>query len=332
MSTENSTPELTDLLEDGLQVCLGKSVKIATFEELALSEAKTHTISRLHLTFTDGYDLTVIFKRLTPQSGKEASREVLAYQSLLADEDLGAPQLYAAICDETCNQYWLLLEDVGSRRLDRCGLTERVEAIRWAARMHATYQNRQAELNKFPWLGEHGIQFYTALMTTARSRISESSYQTTIDRFDRLMADFQETIDYLDRQPRTLIHGDLSDHNLFVKTGNLAETGCPLHIRVIDWEWIAIGVGAWDLEKLLSGYDSVRVDLIQVYCEEFSHQMGTTLDQNTLGLTLHHCKILRVLWKLGCPPPPPTGVTWDQDGIDRLLDEMSGLQKQIGRN
>jgi aminoglycoside/choline kinase family phosphotransferase len=321
-----------DLLEDGLQVCLGKPAKIAALEELALSEAKTHTISRLHVTFTDGCDLNVIFKRLISQLGKEASREVLAYQSLLADKRLGAPQLYAAICDEGHNQYWLLLEDVGSRRLDRCGLAERVEAIRWAARMHATYQNRQAELGRFPWLGEHGLQFYSALMTIAQSRISELSHQATLDRFERLMATFQATIDYLDQQPQTLIHGDLSDHNLFVETDSLVEAGGPLRIRVIDWEWIAIGVGAWDLEKLLSGYDSVREELIRVYCEEFSRQMGTTLDQNTLGLTLHHCKIVRVLWKLGCPPPPPTGVTWDQAGIDRLLDEMSGLQQQIGRN
>lgn len=338
MSTENSTPELMDLLEGTLQGCLEKSVQIATLEERALSEAKTHTISRLHLTWTNGQVLSIIFKRLTPQSSKEASREVLAYQSLLTDKNLGAPQLYAAICDEASHRYWLLLEDIRAPRLDQCGFAERVAAIRWAARMHATYQNRQAELCELPWIGNHGLQFYPALITIARSRICKSSCQATIDQFEQLMATFQATIDYLDQQPQTLIHGDLSDHNLFVETdslveaGDLVKTGSPLRIRVIDWEWIAIGVGAWDLEKLLSGYDLVREALIQVYCEEFSRQIGTELDRNRLELTLHHCQILRVLWKLGCPPPPPTGVTWDQDGIDRLLDQMSRLQKQIGKN
>lgn len=326
MSAKDSQPNLLYLLEDGLRSCLKKTVSIATIEEHLLHEIRTHAISRLHVTFVDGGALDVIFKQLTPQSSKDISREVLAYQTVLTDSSLGAPQLYASVCDAVCGQYWLLLENVGLQRLDHCGLPERVAAVRWAARMHATYQNRQTELQSLPWLGIHGVEFYRMLATVARCRISELSQQETLNRFDQVMVTFQETVNYLDRQPRTLIHGDLSDHNLFIEVGN------PLRIRAIDWEWIAIGVGAWDLEKLLSGYDANREYLVDSYCEEFTRLGGVALKRQDLQATLHHCKILRVLWKLGCPPPPPTGITWDTDGFDRLLDEMSNLQKQTVNN
>lgn len=313
-------PDLLSFLETVFCCSIDRSSKITSVKERPLNESRTHPISRLHLTFANGRELNLIFKQLCSQPSKDASREVLAYQSLLTEGGLGAPKVYGSICNPEQKRYWLLLEDVGSQRLDHCGLAERIEAIRWAARMHGGYQNRQTELSRFTWLDKHGTGFYLTLANAARSRICSINHQQILDDFDQLMISFQTIIDYLKEQPQTLIHGDLSDHNLFI------ETGRTLSIRVIDWEWIAMGVGAWDLTKLLPSNPEIKEKLKRIYCEEFTRQTGITVDQARLETTLHYCQILRVLWKIGCPSPPPSGVTWDETGIQRLLNEMRQLQ------
>jgi aminoglycoside/choline kinase family phosphotransferase len=311
-------------MEDGVRRWVQGPVEIVAIEARPLGEVKTHAISRFQLTLRTGQRLDVIFKRLRRQPGKDVGREVLAYRRLLADGQLGAPRLYASACDDRRGRYWLLLEDVGNRRLDDCGTDERVEAVRWAARMHAAYHDRQDALRGLRCLGEHGPAFYTSLVTAARARLVAAWETGALRRFDRLMARFPETVEVLDQQPRTLVHGGLSDHNILVQGDG------PVRIRPIDWEWAAIGAGAWDLAKLLAGGTSAA-ELRAVYLDELRRAGAAAgpcaLDAAAFDVALRQCAILRALWGLGCPPPPPPGVSWDHAGLDRILDEIAAFQE-----
>lgn len=328
---EDPVTALTTMLGRGLRLradgLVDRSVEVVTIDERSrrdsdISQHSTHPISRLRLTLTSGRRLDVILKRLRPQPGKDVCREVLTYRRLLADGRFGAPRLYASVCDDAHERYWLLLEYVGKCGLDRCGVDERVAAVRWAARMHATYYGRPAKLRDLGCLGEHGPQFYDALMSAARLRLTRWGEPAASPRFDRLMARFHETVEFLDTQPRTLIHGDLSDSNVFVQRNG------RWRIRPIDWEWAAIGVGAWDLDKLLAGRDSAKPRLQAAYLDEFARQTGAPLDTRALETMLAHCAIVRMLWNLGCPSPPPRGVRWDNAGINQLLDQIAVLQER----
>lgn len=329
--TEDPTTALSSMLERGLHLRMDgvveRSIEVVAIDQQSLSDSdipqrSTHPISRLRLTLTSGRQLNVILKRLRPQPGKDVCREVLTYRRLLADGRLGAPQLYASVYDDARERYWLLLEDVGKCALGRCGVDERVAAVRWAARMHATHHGRPTELRDLGCLGEHGPQFYDTLTSAAWLRLTSWAEPAASARFNRLMARFHQTVEFLDTQPRTLVHGDLSDTNLFVQRNG------RWRIRPIDWEWAAIGVGAWDLDKLLAGDGSAKPQLQAAYLDEFARQTGTPLDTRTLETVLTHCAIVRMLWNLGCPSPPPQGVRWDGVGINRLLDQIAVLQER----
>lgn len=332
MTTQDPITTLSSMLAPGRHPhtdgTVKRSIEVASIDGRIVSDShilprSTHPISRLRLTLTNGQQVNVIFKRLRPQAGKDVCREVLTYRRLLANGHLGAPDLYASVCDQARERYWLVLEDVGKRPLSRCGVNERVEAVRWAARMHATYHGRTAELRALECLGEHGPQFYDALASAARLRLNRCAERPALDRFNCLMAHLCRTVEFLDAQPRTLIHGDLSDTNLFVQYNS------RWRIRPIDWEWAAIGIGAWDLHKILVGDISTRGQLQAAYLDEFAHQAGMVLDTRIFETTLTHCAIVRALWNLGCPSPPPKGVRWDSVGINRLLDQIAELQEHV---
>lgn len=332
MTTEDPITALTSMLAPGRHLhrdwTVDSSIEVATIDGWMVSDSpisprSTHPISRLRLTLTNGQQVTAIFKRLRPQPGKDVCREVLTYRRLLSNGHLGAPDLYASVCDQAQQRYWLLLEDVGERALSRCGVNDRVEAVRWAARMHATYHGRTAELRALECLGEHGPQFYHALASAARLRLNRCAERPALDRFNRLMARLDRTVEFLDAQPRTLIHGDLSDANLFIQYNSRSR------IRPIDWEWAAIGLSAWDLDKLLVGDISTRAQLRAAYINEFVDHAGVSLDAHIFEIVLTHCAIVRALWNLGCPSPPPKGVGWDGVGINRLLDQIAELQEHI---
>lgn len=322
---ESFPPDLIPLIEDSLSRRLDKSITIATLKGQPLKETSTHPISRLHLTLTNGYQLSLIFKQFSSQLSQDGGREVLIYRKLLADGYLDPPQLYASIYDTTEGQYWLVLEDIDGQRLEQWGLEGLEASIRWAAKMHARFYDRLSELKDLGCLDEQTKGFYQTLANTAESRIAQLDDRQLWRDFEERMKAFRETIAYLDTQPQTLIHGDLSDHNLFgQKTVNNPHS---LRIRVIDWEWAGIGVMAWDLNKLLSHGATAKSQLIESYCQEFALLSGITLDRHQLGITLHHCQIMRILWNLGCPDPPPQGVCWDVSGMVHLLEMMESLQR-----
>jgi hypothetical protein len=61
------------------------------------------------------------------------------------------------------------------------------------------------------------------------------------------------------------------------------------------------------LHKLLVGDISTRTQLRTAYLNDFVDQAGVSLDIHNFELALSHCAIVRALWNLGCPSPPPKG-------------------------
>lgn len=311
------TPE--EVLERGLANHFGRPAQIVEVDAEPLGSFSTQPISRISVTLDGGEKLPVIFKRLEPKPEKDARGEVLTYERLLAGKRFGAPELYASLCDEERGLHWLFLEDVGGWRLEWCEAEAWPAAFRWMARMHAECLGREEELRALDCLDEHGPEFYRALAAAARRNIRRFGGAGTRARFDGLMERFLESsVDYLERRPRTLVHGDASCHNLMVRDGT--------EIRPVDWEWAAIGPAAWDVMKLLSGWGKKKPTLLAAYIEEFERH--APLDRKEFERDLDLCRVMHVLWYLRWWIKPCR----DPEFVDGLLDKMEATWLWLGYN
>ncbi len=313
-------PSAEEVLQEGLSAHFGRPVRITETISEAMYTFSTHPIYRLHLTLDSSEPLSVIFKRLHPLYGKDIRREVRTYRRLLAGQRFGAPALYASLCSEAHQTYWLFLEDLGEWRLDWCEVDAWFAAFRWMAGMHAAYYGREEELRALDCLGEHDAAFYRFLAQAARETLQRKGEPWTLSRFDGLIEEWLDSsVAFLVAQPRTLVHGDMSCVNVIVQPGD--------RIRPIDWESAAIGVPAWDVGKLLEGWGSMKARLLETYLEELAAGSALPVDRPAFELGLEHCKVLRTLrdlywWKL-----PPDG----SSGADRLLDRMEEAWQRLDR-
>jgi aminoglycoside/choline kinase family phosphotransferase len=311
-------PALREVLEQGLCVHFGRAVRIAGLERQSQA-ASTHAIERQWVTLASGERLPVVFKRLQPGDdlyGNE--REVLIYQRLLDGERFGAPALYASVNDEAERRYWLFLEDVGSSALDEGDVEEWLSAARWLAGMHGAYHGREDDLQELGCLMEHGPAFYHLLAQAARRNLELAGANEALVRFDALMGSYDSLVSYLVNQPRTLVHGDVFAQNLIIQAGE--------RIRAIDWESAAIGLGAWDLAKLIDGWGSMKAPFLTAYAAEFERHAGVPLDHEGFRRLLEHCEILNALWHLRWS----VEACQDAPGVEEVLVDMEKRWQRLG--
>jgi hypothetical protein len=312
----------TTLLEQGLSRYWGRSLQIVAVESQPLYTFSTHPIEQLQVTLDDGQQLSVIFKQLQLKCDRHIrhrGKEVRIYERLLGGRHLGTPALYASLYDEANHRYWLFLEDVGEWKLEYCDVEEWVAAFRWLARLHATYYGQDAQLREFDCLVEHGAVFYQSLAEMARQSLLLYQPQA-IARFDSLMSRLDELSTELAGQPHTLVHGDMSCHNLIVQP--------QMSIRPIDWEWAAIGVPAWDVAKLSTGWGKGKPRLLAAYLEEFTRHSTTPLDRRAFDRTMADCDILKTLWYLRWWVAPCRDTTHVEHLLDKIAERWHWLDKE----
>ena len=248
-----------------------------------------------------------------------APREVLIYRRLLDGERFGAPALYASVYDEGERRYWLFLEDLGSSTLDEGDVEEWFAAVRWLARMHGTYHGREADLRALACLMEHGPAYYHMVAQSARRNLDLAGAREALGRFDALMGRYDWLVAYLVGQRRTLVHGDVFAENLILQPGG--------RIRAIDWESAAIGLGAWDLAKLLDGWGSMKATFLTAYLEEFERHAGVSLDREGFQRLFEHCELLNALWHLRWS----VEACQDAPVVEQLLADMETRWQRLVR-
>lgn len=288
------TPE--QVLEAGLGGLRGRPVRITALESRAMDTFSSHPIRRLSVRLEGGESLSVVFKRLRPAPGRDVRREVRIYERLLAGRRFGAPALWASRCDEGEGRFWLFLEDVGSWRLDWHGVGGWRRALRWLAGVHAECEHREDALAALGCLGEHGLPFYAGLAERARERLAAEGTPRAGARLAALAERLPWCAAELAGQPRTLVHGDLSGHNLMLPPGD--------GVRPLDWEWAAIGPAAWDVAKLVAGWGRRKPELVAEYLRERERLGAPVADVPAFRRALVHGDVLRRLWYLRWWIPP----------------------------
>jgi hypothetical protein len=276
-----------EALQEGLSSWLGRAVRICYVSSSPLPMRSTYPIERVQVYLDSGEQMPIIFKRLRPEPGRGSPREVLIYRGLLAGQRFGAPELYAsAHCTEQ-GRYWLFLEDVGDESLERCARPAWIAAVRWLAEMHGTYLGRESELRRLDWLADSGPETYLLCFHAARRNLEQAGAVAALPGFEKLTAIVPAVAEYLARQPRTLVHGDVFPHNIMVQSGR--------RIRPIDWESASLGLAALDVARLLDGWGPAEPALLDCYLSECARHARQSLNAKAFRKAFRLCGVLVAL-------------------------------------
>jgi aminoglycoside/choline kinase family phosphotransferase len=244
-------------------------------------------LARLSLTYdrpAPGAPATMVAKLPSPSEQTRAmahafqfyAREVAFYRELAPDVGLTSPRAYHAVSDPATQDFTLLLEDIGDRRLGDqvvgCTAEEAALAVAELPRLHAPWWNNP-RLKEVGWLPTAGSAVNKAGMSFFPQAwpLFQAQGHTIPPRLqavgERMAVACMQILDRFESGPCTICHGDYRSDNFF-----FGGAGQP-PLTVVDWQISLQASGVYDVAYFLSQSVSPEVrraverDLLQRYHE-----------------------------------------------------------------
>jgi hypothetical protein len=275
--------------------------------------SSSFAIEEIFVSFTNGSDMTAIFKNVgrdgmlagalevKPDFLYDPLREIAVYRSILASLDAGTPKLYGVEIEPDEGRYWLFLEQVPAHPLSEYGEFETwLEVARWLAEIQKApeYTPSRARL-LVPQLLEHDFAYYSRWLQRARNLIGS--------RLDAISAKYDRVIRVLLELPRTLVHGEFFASNILIQQ---LENG--LRICPIDWEMAAVGPAMMDAAALASGKwtRNERLSIAEAYCSNLPRSLRPADLLTALDCCQCHIAIQWLGWSGRWSPPPVHAQDW----------------------
>lgn len=189
-------------------------------------------------------------------------REVAFYRELSQEVALTTARAYHAVCDPTTQDFTLLLEDIGGRRLSDqiagCSAEEAALAVAELAKLHAPWWN-SPRLAQIGWLPasdsavtKAGMTLYPAAWPLFQQQGHPISARL-LAACERMDVACMQILDRFSAGPRTICHGDYRSDNFF-----FGAAGEP-PLTVVDWQISMALTGVYDVAYFLSQSVSVEV-------------------------------------------------------------------------
>ena len=231
---------------------------------------------------------------------RECCTRDVAFYRLPSAAGSAAPRVYTALVDPDAGRLLLLLEDLAGGEpgdaLRGCGVARARAVIEAIATLHARWWE-QAALSEMawlpPWAGDPAARAarYRAQLGPVLERYGERIPTPVRDLALALQDHYAAVLAALNGPPTTLIHADLHlDNVLFTAAGDT-----PM-ARIIDWQSVTRGLGAFDIALFITGALSIsdrraaEHDLLKHYHQLLSasgvrdYTHGQLLDDYRLAL------------------------------------------------
>ena len=281
--------------------CLG--VAIDAIRELSAPRSTSYSLRRLAFDLADGRTLDVFLKDFdeSPHTSdvalRRGMRERHVYETILAGRELGTPELYGVVWDDSSDRHWLLLEFVQGRKLSRSSIEDLIAAAGWLGRLHRSIAGHEAELAPPGFLLRYDDAYFRDTAERALQAVA-SRGGSLQQRLEAAVAGYDSVIEKVCSAPPTLVHGSYRPLNILVDTRSTPPRICPA-----DWELAAIGPPLHDLAFIADGSDRPACErLCASYAEEAAASgvsvmgIGEMLEELE-RLRLH--KVLRSLARSG---------------------------------
>lgn len=165
------------------------------------------------------------------------------YESILSDLPISSLRYYGSIEDEDPDYGWLFIEDADGRPYNSQSKAHRISAGCWLGTLHTSSAYHQV-LSKLP---DRGPGYYLERLRSARHWIERTlnfelkiderdSIQTIVSYFERLEGQWNQLLNFCERLPRTVVHGDFSTRNIRIR-------GSVPRITLVSFDWGEAGRG-----------------------------------------------------------------------------------------
>jgi len=243
-----------ETLEKGLSERSGARVRVEALRGEVSPNSSSFTVHRLEVLLSSGDLLPVVLKDLNPfhqlPSARRrrsldlarSRRELWVYRDVLSHLELGTPVVYGSRWDLRSGTLWLLLEDVGSRRLGRrVDPLAYARAASWLAQFHLRTRGMKSDARLLRFDREH-FEGLGHRLEVCLDRVPAEDRAPA----ERALARYGELLQAVDAVPQGMVHGEFFG-------GNVVLRPCTGAVAVIDWETAGIGPQYVDLTSLLAG-------------------------------------------------------------------------------
>ncbi len=192
------------------------------------------------LSFSGSAREDVIAKRSLKQ---HVGVERTIYEDILPDLPVSSLRYYGSTEDDDPDYFWLFIEDADGRAYTPRLKAHRVAAGRYLGTLHTSSACHQM-LVKLP---DRGPGHYLGRLRFARQWVERTlnlelvteeleSLQTILSNLERLEGRWNQLLEFCESLPRTLVHGDFSDHNIRIRA-------TVPHATLVSFDWAEAGRG-----------------------------------------------------------------------------------------
>ncbi len=320
-STEHSLPrivgdaELRGPLEHALSEYFGSHVAITQIQRRSSICQSSYALEELDLVLDGGAPLHLLFKNLSPQALlaparnarpaflQDPRREIEVYRHILARTDLGTAACYGTVLNQESERYWLFLEKVAGLELYQVGdLATWQEVARWLAAFHSRFGEASTYSLGSANLLNYDARFYELWMERAHA------LDPTLGPLSQA---YTRVVEYLQRLPRTLIHGEFYASNVLV-----AQSSGGLRVCPVDWETTAIGPALMDLAALTAGKwsEEARTTIAMAYWHAHGDSARFFATPEVFLEALDYCRLHQAVqwmgWSTDWEPPVEQAQDW----------------------
>ena len=179
--------------------------------------------------------------------------ERIIYAEILPSLPVTSLRYYGSTEDDDPNYEWLFIEDANGRAYTSRLKAHRIAAGLWLGIMHTSSASHVDMLSRLP---ERGPGHYLEALRFARQWIERSlnleleledldSLQMIISDFDRLEGQWSELLEFCDKLPLSLVHGDFKERNIRIRAA-AHDRGVPILVA-FDWAEAGRGVPPVDI-------------------------------------------------------------------------------------
>ena len=232
---------------------------------------------------------------------RRRERELKVYRDLLSRTELGTPQYYGSVWDDSEGRFWILLEFVDGVVIKDHDVEYGILAADWLGRMQGFFAERSEMLSACDFLIRQDAEFFRSKAQLALWNVDQIS-SLSARRLTAIVNGYEQVIKILETQPLTLVHGGYIPWHILLDFKRE-----PIRVCAVDWESAAFGPTLYDLAYFTYGMEL--------------HSRQRILDAYR-----------RASIQSGVPVPAETQMQYIVDclGLHRIFDWLSrGLEKRF---
>jgi hypothetical protein len=214
----------------------------------------------VHLSTGEEFKLFLKDYRISQKSkdGPELrrERELRVYRDLLSQTELGTPQYYGSVWDDSEGRFWILLEFVDGVVIRDHDVEYGILAADWLGRMQGFFARHQEMLSSCGFLIPQDAEFFRSKANLALCNVDRIS-SASARRLSEIINRYEQVIAVLETQPRTLVHGGYIPWHILLDFNQK-----PTRVCAVDWESAAFGPTLYDLAYFTDGMEPQPRDRI----------------------------------------------------------------------